>query len=58
MDRLSEQGLAGVLSQLTIEVTPEMVEAGVCEAREHPLGGSLQELVTKVFLAMLLERLD
>lgn len=35
-----------------IEITPEMVEAGVWEAREHPLGAPLSDLVRTVFIAM------
>lgn len=38
-----------------IEVTHEMVKAGVLVAREHSLGESLDELVQSVFLAMFLE---
>jgi hypothetical protein len=37
------------------EVTPEMIEAGVYAAREHPLGAPLAELVRQVYLAMALE---
>lgn len=37
------------------EITPEMVAAGVYAAREHPLGGSLDDLVRVVYLAMALE---
>jgi hypothetical protein len=38
------------------DVTPEMVRAGVLEAREHTLGESLEDLVKRVYLAMALER--
>jgi hypothetical protein len=31
----------------SLEVTPEMIEAGMCEAREHSLGVPLGELVTE-----------
>lgn len=41
-----------------IEISPAMIEAGKLEAREHPLGGSLDDLVSKVYLAMALERLN
>lgn len=43
-----------------IEVTPAMVEAGVEEAREFPLGAPLADLVVAVFSAMFNEvgRLD
>lgn len=36
-----------------VEITEEMIEMGILEAREHPLGGSLSELVTKIFIAMM-----
>jgi hypothetical protein len=42
-----------MLDELT--VTSEMIAAGVFEAREHPLGAPLAELVTKVYLAMATE---
>lgn len=38
-----------------IEITPQMIEAGVLAAREHSLGEDLVSLVRKVYLAMLLE---
>jgi hypothetical protein len=38
-----------------IKITPEMIEAGVYEAREHTLGEPLDDLVRKVYLAMALE---
>jgi hypothetical protein len=37
------------------EITPKMIEAGVLAAREHCLGESLDELVRKVFWAMIVE---
>ena len=40
--------------RFNIEVTREMIAAGVYAAREHCLGESLEELVRKV-LAMVLE---
>jgi hypothetical protein len=40
-----------------IEITPDMLAAGVYAAREHCLGEGLEDLVRKVFLAMALERL-
>lgn len=36
-------------------ITQEMIEAGVFAAREHTLGEPLADLVTKIYLAMLLE---
>ena len=33
-----------------------MIEAGVWEAREHPLGAPLPDLVRKVFIAMMVEK--
>lgn len=39
----------------TLEVTPAMLEAGIWEAREHPLGAPLSDLVRKVFIAMAVE---
>lgn len=41
-----------------IEITPEMVAAGVCAAREHMLGAPLEDLVCAVFLAVLYEGLQ
>ena len=38
-----------------IEVTPEMIEAGIQEAREHQLGKPIRELVVSVYIAMALE---
>ena len=38
-----------------IVITKAMVDSGVFEAREHLLGESLEDLVGKVFIAMLLE---
>ena len=37
-------------------ITPAMIEAGAYAAREHPLGGKLEDLVWAVFLAMDTER--
>ena len=39
-----------------IEVTPEMIEAGVDEAKVHCLGASLSDLVRNVYVAMSLEQ--
>lgn len=36
-----------------IEITPEMIEAGYEELREHPLGADLHWLAQKVYMAML-----
>ena len=41
-----------------IVVSPQMIAACVSEAREHPLGCSLESLVSKIYLAMLLEAQD
>lgn len=38
-----------------IEITPQMVEAGVIEARVHCLGSPLADMVTSVYVAMRLE---
>lgn len=38
-----------------IEITPEMIEAGVYEARGHPIGGRLEDLVEAVYIAMITE---
>lgn len=38
-----------------IEITKEMIEAGVSEARERLLGASVEELVRKVLIAMIVE---
>ncbi|EHK56791.1 hypothetical protein MAXJ12_13201 [Mesorhizobium alhagi CCNWXJ12-2] len=35
-----------------IEITPAMIEAGICAIRELPLGGRLEEIVTAAFVAM------
>lgn len=57
---LSEQMAEPVDSRQScaLEITLEMIEAGTIEAREHPLGASLEELVRKVFIAMRLEQSD
>jgi len=39
-----------------IEITPDMVEAGVLELRNHIFGEDLSEIVTDVFIAMLAAR--
>ena len=39
-----------------IEVTPEMLDAGIYEAREHQLGAPLADLVRNVFVAMALQQ--
>lgn len=44
------------LQACEIEITDEMIEAGVTEAREHTLGEPLSELARKVYLAMEIER--
>jgi hypothetical protein len=35
-----------------LEVTQEMIEVGICEARECSLGAPLDEVVTKIYFAM------
>jgi hypothetical protein len=40
-----------------IEITPEMVAAGISVCREHCLGESLECLVEKIYLAMFVEAL-
>ena len=35
-----------------LHITPEMIEAGVWEAREHMLGAPLEDMVRNVFIAM------
>lgn len=47
-------GQAGAHSQL--EITSEMIEAGVYAAKEHCLGLPLEDLVHSVYLAMWTER--
>ncbi len=39
-----------------IEITPEMIEAGVAELRELLVGGDLSEAVSEIYMAMELER--
>jgi hypothetical protein len=39
-----------------IKVTPEMIAAGIYEARQHALGAPLEDLVHNVFVAMLVEQ--
>ncbi len=52
----STENWQGAQSQTRdVVITQKMVAAGVYEAREHPLGGSLDELVRNVFMAMALE---
>ena len=43
---------------LGIEITSEMIEAGVLELRERFIGESLAEIVTDVFIAMMAARND
>lgn len=38
-----------------LKITPAMIAAGIFEAREHALGAPLEELVSKVYIAMVLE---
>lgn len=42
----------------SIEITPEMIEAGVYAAKEHCLGEGLEALVSRVFLSMRTEELN
>jgi len=48
-------GQAGAYQNGKIEITPEMVKAGIIAAREYALGEPLEKLVTDLFLAMALE---
>jgi hypothetical protein len=41
---------------MEIEVTQLMIDAGVSEAREHCLGETLASLVSRIYLAMSLEK--
>ena len=43
------------LPQQELKITPAMIETGVLEAREHPLGAPVSDLVRKVFIAMSVE---
>jgi hypothetical protein len=38
-----------------IEITSEMVSAGIAACREHCLGQSLEDLVEKIYFAMVVE---
>jgi hypothetical protein len=38
-----------------IEITEKMLAAGIAEAREHPLGQSLRDLVSNIYIAMVIE---
>ena len=40
-----------------IEVTPEMIEAGMEELKEHSLAGDMRAMVSEVYSAMECERL-
>jgi hypothetical protein len=42
-----------IIENSEIEVTPEMIEAGIYAAREHCLGEPLGELVIKIYIAMI-----
>ncbi len=44
--------------RLAIEITEAMVQAGVEEMRERVFGEPLSEIVTGVYLAMEIQRLD
>lgn len=39
-----------------IEITPEMIEAGLDELRDHAYGGNLRDLVSSVYLSMEIAR--
>jgi len=39
-------------------ITREMILAGILEAREHPLGVSLESLMENVYIAMSLAKSD
>lgn len=41
-----------------IQVTAAMIDAGVYEARIHPIGGNIHELVENIFRVMALEKLE
>jgi hypothetical protein len=47
---------AGDADSLTVEVTPEMIEAGVHVLREFRFGQRESEIVEAVYLAMTFER--
>jgi hypothetical protein len=40
-----------------IEISKQMIDAGVYEAREHVLGGRLEDLVQRIYVVMETERL-
>jgi hypothetical protein len=48
---VAREGAAGAPADV-IEVTPEMIEAGVLELREKCIGEDLAEIVTDVFYVM------
>lgn len=48
---LSDSRQAG--AERTVEVTPEMIEAGVAELREKAFGEPLERIVQDVFRVML-----
>src|SRR5215216_7792862 len=43
------------LPEIEIQITPEMIQAGVYAAREHCLGTSLADLAAKIYVAMAIE---
>lgn len=42
-------------SKQQIEITPEMIEAGIVELRRHCIGEPMEEVLRDVFLMMALE---
>ena len=52
---LQDSRQADVHLEWEIKITQAMIEMGVLEAREHPLGAPLSDLVRKVFIAMSVE---
>ena len=43
------------LPEIEIQITPEMIQAGVYAARDHCLGTSLADLAAKIYIAMAIE---
>lgn len=53
MSAVSDSGQAGANVELSVQITPEMVEAGVRELAGKHYGEPHAEIVTDVFIAML-----
>lgn len=52
----SDNTLNGRAKQVVIEITPQMIEAGITEMRRHHHGESMCKIVEAIYLMMEIER--